>query len=69
MGFVCDLEFDSCTGCVKYLIVPGPGCICGIFGKEKEYVIPFCKVRQIGEDIVLVEIGKIEEVEKICKLE
>lgn len=61
-----DVDFDPKTGCVIHLIVPGPGCLCGIFGREKEYVIPFCAVRQIGDDIILVEIAKLKDMEKSC---
>ena len=38
LGFVGDMEFDPCTGQIKAIIVPGPGCICGFLGREKEYV-------------------------------
>lgn len=69
LGYVGDVEFDICTGCITHLIVPGPGCLCGIFGREKEYVIPFCDVKQIGDDIILVEIRTVKDVEKTCKME
>lgn len=67
LGFVGDVEFDRETGCVTHLIVPGPGCMCGIFGREKEYVIPFSEVRQIGEELILVEIPRLKETEKPCR--
>lgn len=54
LGFVGDVKFDSCSGKIECLIVPGPGCICGFLGREKEYVIPYCDVCQIGDDIILV---------------
>ena len=60
------MEFDPETGCITHLIVPGPGCLCGIFSREKEYVISFCDVRQIGSDIILVEIRRLKDVEKTC---
>lgn len=44
------------TGCMIAIIVPGPGCICGFLGREKEYVIPFCDICQVGSDIILVEL-------------
>jgi YlmC/YmxH family sporulation protein len=64
LGFVTDLEFEPDSGCITHLIVPGQGCLCGIFGHEKEYVIPYPDVKQIGNDIILVEIRKLKEVEK-----
>jgi len=66
LGYVGDVEFDPETGCITHLIVPGPGCLCGIFGREKEYVISFRDVRQIGSDIILVEIRRLKDVEKAC---
>lgn len=64
LGFVGDLEFDKCTGKITCLIVPGPGCICGFLGREKEFVIPFEDVCQFGDDIILVEIKEKDEKEK-----
>ena len=56
IGCVSDIDFDPCKGVICALIVPGPGKICGILGREMEYIIPWCHVKQIGEDIILVEI-------------
>lgn len=56
LGFVGDIEFKPDCGQITALIVPGPGCVCGFLGREKEFVIPFCNVCQIGDDIILVEL-------------
>jgi YlmC/YmxH family sporulation protein len=56
LGFVADLEFNSYTGCIEAIIVPGPGKFCGIFGKEEEYVIPYSCIKQIGPDVILVAV-------------
>lgn len=61
LGYVGDVEFDEKTGCITALVVPGPGCICGFLGREKEYVIPFCDVCQIGSDIILVSFKEKEK--------
>ncbi len=61
LGYVGDVEFDEKTGCITALVVPGPGCICGFLGREKEYVIPFCDVCQIGNDIILVSFKEKEK--------
>ena len=53
LGFVGDMEFDPCTGQIKALIVPGPGCVCGFLGREKEFVIPFEDVCQMGDTKVI----------------
>lgn len=47
------------------LIVPGPGCICGFLGREKEYIIPFCDICQVGNDIILVDIKEKDVAENI----
>lgn len=56
LGFVGDVDFDICTGCIIAIIVPGPGCICGFLGREKEFVIPFKDICQMGDDIILVNL-------------
>lgn len=55
LGFVNDIVFDPCKGCVEAFVVPVQGKIC-FFGSDEEYVIPFECVKKIGEDIILVEI-------------
>lgn len=60
LGFVGDVDIDIKTGCVIAIIVPGPGCICGFLGREKEFIIPFCDICQIGNDIILVDIKEKE---------
>jgi len=54
-GFVSDLEIDTEEGKILSLIVPGPGRVLGVFGRDQEYRIPWDKINKIGEDIVLVD--------------
>ena len=54
-GFVSDLEIDPDEGKVLALIVPGPGRVLGVFGRDQEYRIPWSVITKIGDDIVLVE--------------
>jgi YlmC/YmxH family sporulation protein len=54
-GFVSDLEIDAEEGKVLALIVPGPGRVFGVFGRDQEYRIPWDKINKIGDDIILVE--------------
>lgn len=64
IGFVVDLEFDLKRGCIEAIIVPGP-CKCfGILGHEKEYVIPYGCIKNIGPDVILVEICEEECLKK-----
>ncbi len=65
LGYAADIDFDECTGCIRALIVPGPGRLCGLFGREIEYVIPFKCVRCIGADVILVDVD-IERITEKC---
>ena len=56
LGFVADIDFDTCTGCVLALIVPGPAKLCGFLCREIEYIIPFKCVVNIGPDAILVDV-------------
>ena len=53
-GFVSDLELDTADGRILAIIVPGPGRVLGVFGRDQEYRIPWGKISKIGEDIILV---------------
>ena len=59
MGYVGDLEFDPVTGCITAIIIPGPACLWGFLGREREFVIPFCDICQLGGDIILVNYREI----------
>ncbi len=56
IGCIGDLEIDICSGCIKDIIVPEHRSICSFFCSENAYVIPFCQIKQIGPDIILVDI-------------
>lgn len=64
LGCPLDIDFNPKTGCVEAMIVPVPGKMCGLFGPATEYVIPFSCIRQIGEDIILVEIQEEKCIKK-----
>lgn len=63
LGFVCDIIFSTQNGCMEFLIVPGPCKIWGFLGRENEYIIPWRCIRQIGPDIILVDIN----VDECCR--
>ena len=65
LGFVGDVDFDMKSGCMTAIIVPVPGAFCGFLGREKEYVIPFCDICQVGNDIILVDIKEKDVTESI----
>jgi YlmC/YmxH family sporulation protein len=56
LGFIEDMEFDLCSGAIYKVIIPGPCKVWGILGREFEYVIDIRCIRQVGEDVILVEV-------------
>ena len=56
LGCICDLDIDICSGLINALIVPGPPRLWGLLRSDEELVIPFCKIKKIGDDVILVDI-------------
>ena len=56
LGHVCDLEFDECKGCICKIMVPGCRGLWGLLTDNSEIVIPYNCIRQIGPDLILVDI-------------
>lgn len=56
LGFVEDMIFDLCKGCISHIVVPKNCKFMGIFGKDEEYVIDLRCICQIGSDMILVEM-------------
>lgn len=56
IGYVCDIIFDECSACIKKIIIPGQCKLFGILGRDEEYIIPWNCIRQIGTDIILVDL-------------
>lgn len=54
LGYVYDLEIDEVSGKICAIIVPGKNS--GVFLKGKT-VIPWEKIKKIGDDIILVDIS------------
>ena len=54
IGFVTDIEFDMCDGKITALIVGD--CSALGFSKGESVRVPWCKIKCIGEDTILVEI-------------
>ena len=57
LGCICDLEIDECTGQILSIIVPGESKLFGLIKSDEELVIPFCRIKKIGDDCILVEIN------------
>ena len=57
LGFVQDVCADLETGTITSIIVPGStNKFMSIFSSNNDIVIPWNKIRCIGEDLILVEI-------------
>lgn len=55
LGYVGDLELQLPEGRIIALIVPGPYRFFGLFGRGEEYYIPWECIKQIGDDIILID--------------
>ena len=56
LGFVQDVTADLKTGVITSIIVPGSNKVFPMFRSNNEIVIPWEKIKCIGEEIILVEI-------------
>ena len=56
LGYVQDVCADLETGTITSIIVPGSNKVLNIFSSSNEIVIPWQKIKCIGDDIILVEI-------------
>ena len=52
------MEINLESGRLDAIVIPGEGRFFGLFGKDNEYVIPWSKIKKIGEDIILVEFDE-----------
>lgn len=57
LGKVGDLEFDECSGCIRKIIINENKKFFCFLKSEPEIIIPFKDIRQIGPDIILVDIN------------
>jgi len=58
LGFVCDVEIDLDEGRIDAIVIPGGGRLFGLIGKDTEFIIPWEKIKKIGEDIILVDMDE-----------
>ncbi len=56
LGRVCDMEWDACSGCVRKIMVPGCSKMLSFMRCEPEIVICYQDIKQIGPDIILVDV-------------
>lgn len=56
LGYVQDVTADLKTGVITSIIVPGNNKRFNIFRTDNEIIIPWEKIKAIGDEIILVEI-------------
>ncbi len=56
LGNVCDVEVDTCTGCLVSIIIYGKGKCFGLLGREEDIRICWNEIKVIGDDTILVDI-------------
>ncbi len=57
LGNIVDLVFDSCSAKITGIVVPGERNFLSFFKNNQDIFIPFCKIRKIGKDVILVELN------------
>ena len=68
-GYVQDVTADLKTGIITSIIVPGNNKMFNIFSGKDEIVIPWEKIKCIGDEIILVEIQTKITKKKMLKLQ
>ena len=56
IGYVVDMEFDHCTGCIKRIIVSDKCKWFPSFNPDSDCYICFKDITQIGSDIIIADV-------------
>ncbi len=56
LGYVIDMEFNLYEGRVTAIVVPGANRLLGFLKGDDDLVIPWEKIKKIGDDVILVDI-------------
>lgn len=54
LGYVYDIEFNTASGSLTSIVIPGRPRLLGLFGHEEDIVIPWSEIEVIGRETVLV---------------
>lgn len=57
LGIISDIDIDPCDGRILAIVVPNNCGILGIFGNQSDYVIPWYRIKKIGDDVIMVDIS------------
>lgn len=56
LGRISDLEFDQCSGQICKVVISCGHRFFNVFNTEPDFCIPYKDIRQIGPDIIIVDI-------------
>lgn len=56
LGFVSDADINFESGRLEAIMVAGAGRLFGAPAKDSELIIPFEKIKKIGDDVIIVDI-------------
>lgn len=66
LGYVCDVEVDTCTARLKAIIIYGRAKMFGLLGHEDDCVICWEDIEVIGEDSILVNCSHKKPNQRRC---
>ena len=55
LGMVADVDLRAPEGQVAAIVVYGPARFFGLFGRGEEFYIPWGCIKQVGDDIILID--------------
>jgi YlmC/YmxH family sporulation protein len=56
LGNIIDMEFNLSEGRITAIVVPGTSRFLGLLKEEDDILIPWEKIKKIGDDVILVDI-------------
>lgn len=59
LGCVCDIIIDVNSCRLDGIVVPGVISLSNFFQKHRNIIIPWSKIRKLGDDVILVDAGDV----------
>lgn len=59
LGCICDIIIDISTCRIDAIVVPGQFSLGGFFQKSRHIIVPWNKIRKLGDDVILVDAGEV----------
>ena len=56
LGNIIDMEFNLSEGKITAIVVPGASRFLGLLKEEDDVVIPWERIKKIGDDVILVDV-------------